>query len=83
MVRKASIAKEHQEEHRAALQRAVALDVPQAYSPSAYGTFHEIEEGENSDRNEVSFASSNRRKSWNELVKLLFGKRKGTQDGIV
>lgn len=44
MERQTTLDKEHKEEHRAALQRAVALDVPQAYSPSAYGTFHEIEE---------------------------------------
>nr|GMD74217.1 putative lipase/calmodulin-binding heat-shock protein [Ipomoea batatas] len=50
MERQASLAKEHREEHRAALQRAVALDVPQAYSPSSYGTFHELEEGENSGK---------------------------------
>ncbi|XP_019180757.1 PREDICTED: uncharacterized protein LOC109175849 [Ipomoea nil] len=50
MEREASLAKEHREEHRAALQRAVALDVPQAYSPSSYGTFHELEEGEDSGK---------------------------------
>ncbi|KAL3517162.1 hypothetical protein ACH5RR_024064 [Cinchona calisaya] len=71
MERQASIAKEHKEEHRAALQRAVALDVPQVDSPS-YGTFHEIEEGENSDRTEISLESSDRRKSWDELAGRLF-----------
>ncbi|CDP08820.1 unnamed protein product [Coffea canephora] len=71
MERQASIAKEHREEHRAALQRAVALDVPQAYSPS-YGTFHEIEEGENSHRTGVSFESFDKRKSWDELAGRLF-----------
>lgn len=52
MERQTTLDKEHKEEHRAALQRAVALDVPQAYSPSPYGTFHEIQEeekGQNSD----------------------------------
>lgn len=43
MVRHESLAREHSEEHKAALQRAVALDIPQAYSPSTYGTFHEME----------------------------------------
>ncbi|MBA0680216.1 hypothetical protein Goari_011927 [Gossypium aridum] len=43
MVRHVSLAREHSEEHKAALQRAVALDIPQAYSPSTYGTFHEME----------------------------------------
>ncbi|CAH9108246.1 unnamed protein product [Cuscuta epithymum] len=45
MERDESLAKEHIQEHKAALQRAVALDVPQAYSPSSYGTFHELEGG--------------------------------------
>lgn len=67
MERQVSIARGHMEEHRAALQRAVALDVPEAYSPS-YGTFHEVEEGENSHRTEVSFGSPDRRKSWDELA---------------
>lgn len=47
MERQASIAKEHREEYRAALERAIALDIPHAHSPS-YGTFREMEEGENS-----------------------------------
>ncbi|CAH9118181.1 unnamed protein product [Cuscuta europaea] len=45
MERDESLAKEHIKEHKAALKRAVALDVPQAYSPSSYGTFHELEGG--------------------------------------
>lgn len=47
MERQASLVKEHMEEHRAAIERAVALDIPHAYSPS-YGTFQEMEKGENS-----------------------------------
>ncbi|GMP43457.1 hypothetical protein CsSME_00012812 [Camellia sinensis var. sinensis] len=50
MERQASLAREHSEEYKAALQRAVALDVPQAFSPSSYGTFHEIEEGDDSSK---------------------------------
>ncbi|KAL7158728.1 hypothetical protein ABFS83_02G162900 [Erythranthe nasuta] len=51
MERQASIAKEHMQEHRAAIKRAVALDVPHANSPPSYGTFQESEseEGENSN----------------------------------
>ncbi|KAL7203433.1 hypothetical protein ACSBR2_016671 [Camellia fascicularis] len=49
MERQASLAREHSEEYKAALQRAVALDVPQAFSPSSYGTFHEIEIEEGND----------------------------------
>ncbi|KAK9273963.1 hypothetical protein L1049_018775 [Liquidambar formosana] len=75
MERQESLVREHSQEYKAALQRAVALDVPQAYSPSSYGTFHEIEEGDNSGRlsREMSFASSKkRRESWDEFVERLF-----------
>ncbi|EPS67416.1 hypothetical protein M569_07358 [Genlisea aurea] len=47
MQRQASVKKDHMEEHRAAMERAAALDVPHAYtsssssSSSSYGTFHE------------------------------------------
>ncbi|VFQ85986.1 unnamed protein product [Cuscuta campestris] len=49
MERQASLVKGHMEEHKAALQRAVALDVPESYSPSCYGTFRELEKGEISE----------------------------------
>lgn len=75
MERQESLVREHSQEYKAALQRAVALDVPQAYSPSSYGTFHEIEEGDNSGSlsREMSFASSKkRRESWDEFVERIF-----------
>lgn len=50
MERQETLAKEHSEAYKAALQRAVTLDVPHAYSPSQYGTFNEQNEGENSTR---------------------------------
>lgn len=73
MERRASLAKEHMEEHKAALQRAVALDVPQAYSPSAYGTFRDIEEGPDfGKRGESSLTiSQKRRESWDDLAERL------------
>lgn len=46
MQRQDSLSK-HMEEYRAAIERAVALDIPHAYSPS-YGTFQESDEGQNS-----------------------------------
>ncbi|XP_022757326.1 uncharacterized protein LOC111304726 isoform X1 [Durio zibethinus] len=57
MERQESLARELGEEYKAALQRAVALDIPQAYLPSSYGTFHEMEEAEFSGRSseEVSW----------------------------
>ncbi|KAK7349517.1 hypothetical protein VNO77_06951 [Canavalia gladiata] len=64
MERHESVAREHSEEHRAALRRAAALDIPQAYSPSSYGTFHEMDVGEDSGRS--------RDKGWNEFVGRLF-----------
>ncbi|KAK3011266.1 hypothetical protein RJ639_010617 [Escallonia herrerae] len=75
MERQTSLAKEHSEEHRAALQRAVALDVPDACWPSAYGTFDETEGREGADRShgKYSFMSSKRgRESWDGLVVRLF-----------
>lgn len=74
MERQASLAREHSQEYKAALQRAVALDIPQAYSPSEYGTFQEME-GENSGRSseDISSVSFKRRKeSWDGFVGRLF-----------
>nr|GMC84707.1 putative lipase/calmodulin-binding heat-shock protein [Ipomoea batatas] len=75
MERQASLAKEHREEHKAALQRAVALDVPQAYSPS-YGTFGEDEEGEKyRNPQESSIRTFKvRRENWDDLARRLFSK---------
>ncbi|KAG5558099.1 hypothetical protein RHGRI_008120 [Rhododendron griersonianum] len=76
MQRQVSLAREHNEEYKAALRRAVALDVPEAYSPSAYGTFDEInEEGYSSSslRRVLPFVSSKRKKeSWDDLAGHLF-----------
>ncbi|KAK8464896.1 hypothetical protein PHAVU_010G098300 [Phaseolus vulgaris] len=74
MERHESIAREHSEEYHAALQRAVALDIPQAYSPSSYGTFHEIDVGEDSGRSSEgsSLSHKKRTQSWNEFVGRLF-----------
>lgn len=76
MERQASLAKEHMEEHRAALQRAAALDVPQAYSPSAYGTFRDIEDGQAFGKpGESSLTISKKRESWDDLAERLFSHR--------
>ena len=77
MERQETLAREHSEEYRAALQRAVTLSVPHAYSPSKYGTFDEVEEGEDSQRSsgESSFGSSKTSKirdNWDELIECLF-----------
>ena len=75
MERQESVAREHTQEYQAALQRAVALEIPQAYSPSPYGTFHEMDVGEDSGRSSgKDFSLSNRKRtqSWNEFVERLF-----------
>ena len=76
MERQESLAREHTEEYKAALRRAAALNVPQAHSPSGYGTFTGTDSGgENSGgfREEVPVLTSRmRRESWDELVRRLF-----------
>lgn len=78
MEREESITREHSEEYKAALRRAVTLAVPHAYSPSRYGTFEEQEnEQSHSTHANSSFGSSNRSKakeSWDELIAHLFEK---------
>uniref|UniRef100_A0A0D9XH03 Fungal lipase-like domain-containing protein n=1 Tax=Leersia perrieri TaxID=77586 RepID=A0A0D9XH03_9ORYZ len=70
MERNESLQREHVEEHKAALRRAVTLSVPDARSPSAYGTF-----GEQPERCE-SFPSATtlarQRMSWNDLIERVF-----------
>lgn len=75
MERQESLAREHSVEYRAALQRAVALDIPLAYSPSQYGTFREMQEGETSSRSSEQtslLSSKGRRESWDEFIERLF-----------
>ncbi|CAA6655586.1 unnamed protein product [Spirodela intermedia] len=68
MERREMVAREHKEEHRAALRRAVTLAIPHAYYPSAYGTFEEqpVAGGE------PAVAANGERESWNELIQRLF-----------
>ncbi|PKI45439.1 hypothetical protein CRG98_034244 [Punica granatum] len=77
MERQKSIAREHTEEYKAALQKAVDLHIPSVYPPSSsqYGTFQETEEGENSSglSGEASSLSSKKRtQSWQEFMERLF-----------
>ncbi|XP_035542519.1 uncharacterized protein LOC109004514 isoform X2 [Juglans regia] len=72
MERQKTLVKEHTEEYKAALQRAITLNVPHAYSPKQYGTFDVLEEGEHSESDrsigESSLGSSEKSKkneSWN------------------
>lgn len=77
MERQESLAKEHSEEYKAALRRAVTLAVPHAFTPSRYGTFVEDEEEEDSQHSagDCSTGSSARSKSiesWDEVIERLF-----------
>lgn len=77
MERKESLDREHSQEYEAALRRAIALDIPHAYSSSSYGTFTliETEQVENSGRSSGGSPSEplkNRSESWDDFVERLF-----------
>ncbi|XP_038682169.1 uncharacterized protein LOC119982722 isoform X1 [Tripterygium wilfordii] len=77
MKRQECLAREHSEEYNAALQRAVALDIPEGNSPSGYGTFQDLEEGESSERSNGGVTSlmsiqKKIRESWDEFVDRIF-----------
>ncbi|XP_010241903.1 PREDICTED: uncharacterized protein LOC104586385 isoform X2 [Nelumbo nucifera] len=80
MERRETLAREHTEEYKAALQRAVKLAVPHAYSPSPYGTFDEQENSSGTTKQASSLVSSGpskksrTRESWDELIERLFEK---------
>ncbi|KAH8486255.1 hypothetical protein H0E87_025321 [Populus deltoides] len=73
MERQETLAREDREEYRAALQRAVTLPVPHAYSSSKYGTFNEVADSHRWS-GESSFGSSKTRENWDELIERLFDK---------
>ncbi|ERM95058.1 uncharacterized protein LOC18423022 [Amborella trichopoda] len=69
MHRQETLQREHGEEYKAALRRAVILEVPHAYPPSSpYGTFDEER------RAETSSLSSGQRETWDQLIERLFEK---------
>lgn len=81
MERQETLAREHSQEYRAALQRAVTLSVPHAYSLAQYGTFDDLEdESEHSDASTHERSSrdssqgSKNKENWDELVARLFDK---------
>ncbi|CAI0470405.1 unnamed protein product [Linum tenue] len=77
MERKESLAREHSEEYEAALQRAVALDIPHAQA--SYGTFLDAEEGETSGGSSsgTAAAAAATSSSWS------FGKMRERLDSFV
>ncbi|XP_024992724.1 uncharacterized protein LOC112526603 isoform X1 [Cynara cardunculus var. scolymus] len=73
MERSTSLAIEHSVEYKAALARAAALEVPEAYSPTEYGTFRNVQGGDESKKLPIeSLGSSRRRESWDELAGRIF-----------
>ncbi|XP_022156113.1 uncharacterized protein LOC111023079 [Momordica charantia] len=75
MERQASIQREHGEEYKAALERAAALEIPDENLPLSYGTFSELEEGENSSqsiRDSLVASSAKQRESWDEFINRFF-----------
>lgn len=73
MERRSSVAIEHSVEHKAALARAVALDVPESYLPSEYGTFRNAQGRDDSDKLLTeTLGSSRSQESWDELAVRLF-----------
>lgn len=80
MERNETLQKEHVEEHRAALRRAVTLSVPDARAPSPYGTFDNDSDGWRQQRQQPerseSFppAGNRQRMSWNDLIERVFDK---------
>lgn len=75
MERQKTLAREHSEEYKAALQRAVTLAVPHAYTLSPYGTFGQADVGEEEELPGSSGGSSRRKKeTWDELIERLYDK---------
>ena len=80
MERNETLQREHVEEHKAALRRAVTLSVPDARVPLPYGTFDDDDarrrrQPEQPERSE-SFppAGARQRMSWNDLIERVFDK---------
>lgn len=77
MERQETLLREHSEEHKAALRRAITLAVPHAYSPSRYGTFEDNDNDKSGSVGEASEGSSKksqRGETWDELIERLFDK---------
>lgn len=73
MERQETLAKEHREEHKAALRRAVTLSVPDAVSPTAYGAFDD--KASDADDSSTSLSTKSRlRMTWHELIEQILDK---------
>ncbi|KAL9691525.1 hypothetical protein QQ045_011949 [Rhodiola kirilowii] len=80
MQRKQTLAKEHNDEHKAALQRAITLDIPHAYSPSGDEEHKDYVPVNTSFESSSSSSVSSTKKrnklsgNWDELIERLFDK---------
>jgi hypothetical protein len=74
MERNETLHKEHVEEHKAALRRAVTLSAPDAWVPSPYGTFNSDERQRQYPERSESFppVGARQRMSWNDLIEQVF-----------
>ncbi|XP_022964595.1 uncharacterized protein LOC111464562 [Cucurbita moschata] len=75
MQRQASVERGHGEEYQAALERAAALEIPDVNLPPSYGTFNELEEGENSSQSiedALVSSSTKRRDRWDKFINQFF-----------
>ncbi|KAL2920693.1 Feruloyl esterase A [Bienertia sinuspersici] len=79
MERQQTLVREHNQEHKAALQRAVTLSVPHAFVPTQYGTFDELDDDTELSDGSVevmptgeSSQGIKKKESWDELVSRLF-----------
>lgn len=73
MERNETLQREHVEEHKAALRRALTLSVPDARSQSTYGTFSD-DHPERSESFPPASARARQRMSWNDLIERVFDK---------
>lgn len=67
IVRQKSIVEDHDDEYRAAIMKAAALQIPMSPSPS-YGTFHDTEEGESSAAATSVWSFKGMRRKWNQFI---------------
>lgn len=76
MERNETLQREHVEEHRAALRRAVTLSVPDARGPSPYGTFDDVGQHHHQPERGENFPppGPRQRMSWNDLIERVFDK---------
>ncbi|ONK71780.1 uncharacterized protein A4U43_C04F12310 [Asparagus officinalis] len=77
MERQKTLARDHSEQHRAALRRAITLAVPDAFSSSEYGTFHETYSYNGSSESSPMLLKNSRKSAssnWDELLIHYFDK---------